>query len=1013
MAISLAGNTTPFLPAWTRRLLLIGLSFIIGVLVVLVVLPPVVNARDAAIRNALDNNQAFAEAIIDTENSLQQMQATARGYLITQRPIFLDQYRATAIALPAQMAQLADIGAQVDQTLLVQLDDLRTAIADWEQQGSARQIALTEEGYGQKAADELAIGDSQEQFDAIRSRIRDLTSQVKSSQSVLLTRLRRVRTFQMHTTLALGVLGLIALGYMMVVFWRMSNLMRDLTAERGRTTMLTDQLREQLSTAERQNHQLTVFHAVASASAISLQPAQRTSLVLNTIARTLGLPATGVWIVPSLATSSFVNERTKPCMGNDTLITQVLERNEPSWLHETDQSNSALALLSTALESTVRSAIILPLRGRDQPIGALVLASTVADHFVADDRGFYHTLAAEVGLVLDNARLHAEVQAERQRLLAIFDHSPAGILVAEVADGRIVLANPIARSLTGELSLGTNVYAHPLAGRVFRPGNQPVPDHELPLVPTLCDGAETRGSELIITAPDGTPVPVLATSIPLHNEEGILTGGVVVFQDLRQLREVERLKSDFVALVSHELRTPLTAIKGCTETLLRGTNAVVSIRVREFLQIIDEQSDRLQELIDNLLSLSQVEAGALRLRRTLVDVPPLIYSVLRQARERMEGLHVQADVPQSMPLISADPRRLEQVLFNVLDNARIWSPSGSNITVMVQMDGNAVRFTVRDQGPGIPVSARERVFERFFQVGHPPESRIGGSGLGLTICKALVEAHGGQIGVGEASGGGAEVWFTIPAVPGAEVPGIVGHQEGLVHRSGGTLHVLVIDDDPALRRMLDRSLSDAGYAVQTAIEAQSALDAIATNPPDLILLDLMLPGIDGFDLCQQLREWTNVPIIMLTARASEQDIVRGIQLGADDYLTKPFYMSELLVRMEAVLRRAQPPIPSGGVSRIQIGDLIIDLAQHQVTVSGIDAGLTPTEYSILVYLAQHAGQVLTHTQLLKAVWGDSYGEENNYLWVHIAHLRRKIEADPKQPQYILTERGVGYRLAKG
>lgn len=1008
--------SAPLISIRTRNLLLSGLIFVVGLLLALVVLPPLVDAHDTAIRSELDTAQAFTESLIDTENSLQQLQADARGYLITQSPSFLEQYRAAEAALPTQVTQLADLGKQVDPALTLQLDDLRAAIERWQREGSARQIMLAEQGRFSDAAAELAVGESQGRFDALRSRIRDLQTQAQATRSSLLSQLSRVRTLQTTITFVLGLLGLIALGFVITAFWRMVNLMRDLASERSRAAALAGQLRNQLETAERQNRQLTIFHSVASASAVSMQPGQRTRYVLATIARSLHLPNNGARIIrPTTDTpGSEQGLLNGSPAGTQMVIDRFLERNQPLVIGDTHAIGLApeLALLATEFGATTRSAMILPLHGRARTIGALVLASEQPQHFAEEDLDFYRTLAGEVGMVIDNAQLYATAQTERQRLLAIFEHSPEGIIVAEAPDGRIVLANPTARTLTGELGPSATVYEHPLAGRVYRPGGEPVPADELPLAATLRDGLARRGIELVIAAPDQQRVPVLTTSIPLRNEDGALIGGVVVFQDLRQLREVEQLKSDFVALVSHELRTPLTAIKGCTETLLRTSDEPDPARMREFVQIIDEQGDRLQELIDNLLSLSQVEAGALRLRRTLVALPPLIQAVLRQVRERMEGLRIQADVPRQLPLVSADPRRLEQVLFNILDNARKWSPPQGVITIIVQSEANTVRISVRDQGPGIPVAERERVFERFYQVAHPSALQPGGSGLGLAICKALIEAHGGQIGIAEAPGGGAEVWCTLPAVPAADTTGSAIPQEQLIRRQGAAVRVLAIDDDPALRRVLDRSLSDAGYSVQTVLEAQAALEAITAYPPDMILLDLMLPGVDGFTVCRQLREWTNVPIIMLTARASEQDIVRGLQLGADDYITKPFHMHELIARMEAVLRRTQPLADPAGMSLIQIGELAIDLAQRQVHVQGNEVSLTPTEYSILAYLAQHAGQVLTHEQILKAVWGDSYGAENNYLWVHMAHLRQKLEEDPKQPRYILTERGVGYRLVK-
>jgi DNA-binding response OmpR family regulator len=234
----------------------------------------------------------------------------------------------------------------------------------------------------------------------------------------------------------------------------------------------------------------------------------------------------------------------------------------------------------------------------------------------------------------------------------------------------------------------------------------------------------------------------------------------------------------------------------------------------------------------------------------------------------------------------------------------------------------------------------------------------------------------------------------------------------LVQPRSGATQVLIVDDDPAMRRLLETSLPDVGYQVHTVVEAQAALENVIQHQPDVILLDVMLPGMDGFTLCKQLREWTTVPIIMLTARAAERDVVLGLQLGADDYVTQPVRANELIARIDAVLRRAQPDSTPGGPSLIQVDGLTIDLAQRLVTIDGAEVALTPIEYQILAYLARHAGQVLTHSQILEEVWGQEYSGESHYLWVHIAHLRQKLEPHSKQPRYILTERGVGYRLAK-
>ena len=224
-------------------------------------------------------------------------------------------------------------------------------------------------------------------------------------------------------------------------------------------------------------------------------------------------------------------------------------------------------------------------------------------------------------------------------------------------------------------------------------------------------------------------------------------------------------------------------------------------------------------------------------------------------------------------------------------------------------------------------------------------------------------------------------------------------------------HILVVDDDTEIRNLLREYLQQQGYRVTVLADGRGLRAAVDTVPPDLVILDVMLPGEDGLTLCRELRARSGVPIIMLTARGAELDIVRGLQIGADDYVTKPFRIGELVARMQAVLRRAEGPQP-GEPALIQTGRLRIDLGRRAVRLGEAPIALTPTEYGMLAFLARHLGQVMNHEQILRAVWGDSYGGESHYLWVHVGHLRQKLEQDAKQPRYILTERGVGYRLAK-
>jgi two-component system KDP operon response regulator KdpE len=224
--------------------------------------------------------------------------------------------------------------------------------------------------------------------------------------------------------------------------------------------------------------------------------------------------------------------------------------------------------------------------------------------------------------------------------------------------------------------------------------------------------------------------------------------------------------------------------------------------------------------------------------------------------------------------------------------------------------------------------------------------------------------------------------------------------------SGGDPRVLVVDDEPQIVRGLRVILTNEGYRVQEATTKQEALDAISVRPPDAIVLDLVLPDGDGIEVCTEIRRWSQVPIVVLSAVGDERQKVRALDAGADDYVTKPFGSDELLARLRAVLRRRSEE----GDAPVRVGELEIDLADRSVRRDGEQLHLTPIEFDLLGKLAEHPGRLVTHRQLLQEVWGPGYEDETHYLRVHFAHVRAKIEPDPSNPRYVITEPGIGYRL---
>jgi two-component system KDP operon response regulator KdpE len=218
--------------------------------------------------------------------------------------------------------------------------------------------------------------------------------------------------------------------------------------------------------------------------------------------------------------------------------------------------------------------------------------------------------------------------------------------------------------------------------------------------------------------------------------------------------------------------------------------------------------------------------------------------------------------------------------------------------------------------------------------------------------------------------------------------------------------ILVVDDEPQILRALQLKLRGAGYAVETATTASEALVKASLRPPEAIILDVLLPDGRGTDVCREIRGWSSVPILVLSAVGEEAEKVAALDAGADDYVTKPFGGDELLARLRAALRRSG----ASTLPVVEVGELRLDLEKRLVTVGGRAVSLTPIEYDLLRLLAENEGKLLTHPTILREIWGPAYGEESNYLHVYVSHLRRKIEPDPARPRYILNQPGVGYRL---
>jgi len=493
----------------------------------------------------------------------------------------------------------------------------------------------------------------------------------------------------------------------------------------------------------------------------------------------------------------------------------------------------------------------------------------------------------ELALALGESRELATVTAESRRrveaahadLLATLETVPAALMIFN-NDGSVRLRNRAATDVMGiepqNSELRRNYWDR--FRRIAKDGSVITKDRWIST--RALAGEIIRNEELEIHHPDGRVFPILASGAPLRNELGHVAGAVVAFQDIAKMREVDRLKDEFVSIVSHELRTPLTSIRGSVQLVLDDEKAVSDPEHRTLLQIALNNCERLVRIINDILDVSKIESGNLTLRRKPAHVADLV----RQSVDvvvppaRSAGVRIDAIVPANIRPVMVDPDRIVQALVNLLSNAVKFAPKDTTVTVSVTGTEHTITIVVSDQGEGIAPENLNRLFQKFQQVDSSSSRRKGGTGLGLAITKALVEQHGGRIFVDSELNKGTRFSFTLPAASDAEAAALApvpANDDGsarLVAR-----RVLIVDDDDDFRGLMRSQLASAGYTVFDARDAGSALHIARTAHPDVITVDLLMPDIDGWSFIDRLRQepdLAEIPIVVVSGASDAKTSTR-------------------------------------------------------------------------------------------------------------------------------------------
>lgn len=537
------------------------------------------------------------------------------------------------------------------------------------------------------------------------------------------------------------------------------------------------------------------------------------------------------------------------------------------------------------IEPVIKTLYTVVLTALDRPWGMMGISFCKNYSLSSDDERFIDIIASQVGLFLESDIVKQDITNERNRLEAILNSMTGAVLVIG-EDRCISVINPVTEILlevVKEEVLGKNL-------------DYVLPHKEVKL---LYDSFKRQKSEFLTkeigidNLKDGIKRIVRASVAKVYDYLRNVVGTIIILDDITKEKEVDRMKTEFISITSHELRTPLATIKNSISLIFSQATGPINDNQKKFLDIAKRNIDRLAALINNLLDLSKIETGKMELDRDKSDINKIAREVIETfeplAKEKMISLEL--ELHEGLPQIEIDKQKITQVVNNLISNALKFTEAQKSVKILTSFygeDKNFIQLTVQDQGLGIDKNDFSKLFQKFQQIDSSMTRKVAGTGLGLAICKQIIELHGGKIWVESELGKGSKFIFILP---------VVYEEENMGKK------ILVIDDEADLCTTIKAQLEASGFNVLAAFSGQEGIDKAKEYKPDLVILDLMMPGMDGFEACRKLKkDFPSTPVIVLTALEQDDSAKRALSAGAEGYLVKPFEEDSLLFTIREFLK---------------------------------------------------------------------------------------------------------------